>query len=152
MLERLEQLINDVSTLNSKLILLIAPPNSGKSKLLRDASEQLALPLITVGVALGLELLPIPIAQRPLKAAELLRVLAAKNGSQTAILFDDIEILFDSTLKLDPIELLKRQARAIPVVVAWPGDMAHGRLTYATAGHPEHRDYAIDGFAPFDVN
>jgi hypothetical protein len=53
----------------------------------------------------------------------------------------NIELLFDRSLQLDPLDLLKRHAHAKRVVAVWPGelqgDTRTGRLTYADMGHPE---------------
>ena len=67
------------------------------------------------------------------------------------LLLDNIELLFDRTLQLDPLDLLKRHAHARRVVAVWPGELRDGRLTYAEMGHPEHQDYGLDGLVPFEI-
>jgi hypothetical protein len=54
------------------------------------------------------------------------------------IVLDDIELLFDRTLQLNPIGLLKRPAQGQRVVASWPGELQENRLSYASMGHPEH--------------
>ena len=65
---------------------------------------------------------------------------------------DNIELLFDRTLKLSPLDLLRRQAQSRRIIAVWPGGMRDNRLTYAETGHPEHQDYAVDGLVPFTVH
>jgi hypothetical protein len=71
MLDKLEQLVGEIGSLNSKLILLIAPPHAGKTCLLNSLAKRRHLTVFNVGGALGRQLLAIPHAQRHLRAAAL---------------------------------------------------------------------------------
>ena len=152
MLEDLDRVVGDISNLNSKLVLLVGPPRSGKSPLLNALAERKDAPVLRLGTDLGRQLISVPRARRPLLASELLGEIA--NGATVAgILFlDNMELLFDHTLQLDPLNLLKRHAHARRVVAVWPGELHEGRLTYATTGHPEYQDYGVDGLVPFKVH
>ena len=68
------------------------------------------------------------------------------------LLLDNIELLFDRTLQLNPLDLLKRHAHAGRVIAVWPGQLRENRLSYATTGHPEHQNYGIDGLVPFEIH
>ena len=92
-----------------------------------------------------------PQRQRPLQTLALLRELAEQHASDNLLLLDNIELLFDSSLQLDPLDLLKRYAHAGRVVAVWPGELQDGRLTYAEIGHPEHRDYGLAGVVHFKI-
>jgi len=152
MIDKLDQLVDDIYELNSKLILLTGPPRSGKSKLLRDLSARRQTTVCHVGAALGQHLLSIPSNQRHLQAADLMRDLANEYSSHGLLLLDNIEILFDRTLQLSPVDLLKRLAHARCAVAAWPGELSGDRLIYASTGHPEHHDCGTDGLVPFVVH
>jgi hypothetical protein len=152
MLERLNQLVDDIQSLNSKLVLLIGPPRSGKTRLLEGLANHRQLTVFKVGGSLGRQLLAIPNAQRHLTAAALLSDLAAQHSKDGLVIFDNIELLFDQSLRLDPLDLLKRNGRTRRVVAAWPGELSNNRLAYATMGHPERQDYAVDGLVPFEIN
>ncbi len=151
MIKKLDDLVEDISGLNSKLILLIAPPRSGKSDLLGQLAERRRARVFSVGVAFGRELLTVPSTRRHLLAADLLKELADGFASRDLLLLDNIELLFDRTLQLSPLDLLRRYAHARRVVAAWPGELQDGRLSYAATGHPEHQDYGIDGLVPFKI-
>ena len=62
-----------------------------------------------------------------------------QNQSETLLLLD-IEILFDRSLGIDPLMLLKNTARNRSMIVNWPGkiDFNANLLTYATPGHSEY--------------
>lgn len=152
MLEKLDRLVEDISSLNSKLVLLIGPPRSGKSNLLRQLSERRQTRVLNVGVALGRQLLPVPGTRRHLQAADLQKDLADEFARQGLLLLDNIELLFDRTLQLNPLDLLKRHAHARRVIAVWPGDFREDRLSYAVTGHPEHQDYGVDGLVPFKIH
>ena len=152
MIEKLENLVDDITTLNSKLVLLIGPPRSGKSGLLAQLSERRDTPVLNVAATLGRQLLAIPSTRRHLQAADLLNDLADETARQGLLLLDNIELLFDRTLHLNPLDLLKRHAHAGRVVAVWPGELRKDRLYYAVTGHPEHQDYGIDGLVPFEIH
>ncbi|WP_373504612.1 BREX-3 system P-loop-containing protein BrxF [Aestuariivirga sp.] len=152
MIERLDRLVDDISGLNSKLILLVGPPRSGKSILLGQLATRRQAPVLSVGAALGRELLTVPSTRRHLQAADLLKELVDGCASQGLLLLDNIELLFDQTLRLSTLDLLKRHAHARRVIAVWPGEIREDRLCYATTGHAEHQDYGVDGLVPFKIH
>lgn len=152
MLEELERVVGETNNLNSKLVLLVGSPRSGKSKLLNTLAKKWDAKVLRIGTDLGRLLVSIPITRRQLLASELLGELANDTASNGILFLDNIELLFDRTLKLDPLSLLKRHAHARRVVAVWPGELHAERLTYATTGHPEYQDYGSDGLVPFRVN
>jgi ABC-type uncharacterized transport system YnjBCD ATPase subunit len=159
-LSRLKQLVDEVAPLHSKLILLIGPPGCGKTALLaafaeQALAEQVHVSVMNLGMELGTRLAKLPNKQRRLQAGNLLREIADEHASGDLLLVDNIELLFDNTLTINPLDLLKRLAHARRVVAAWPGEHRQGstgaRLAYAETSHPEHRDYALDGVVPFYI-
>ena len=155
MLPRLKQLIDEVGPLNSKLILLIGPPDCGKTALLSRLADQAGASVVNLGLELGTRLAKLPQKQRRLQAGNLLREIADEHASGDLLLVDNIELLFDASLAINPLDLLKRLAHARRVVAAWPGEHRQGstgtRLAYAETSHPEHRDYSLDGVVPFYI-
>ena len=124
MLERLNQLVDDIQSLNSKLILLIGPPRSGKTRLLDELAKQRQVPVFKVGGSLGRQLLAVPNAQRHLSAAALLSELAADHSRDGLVIFDNIELLFDQSLRLpraaipDSATAFRRRSVATPYASA----------------------------------
>jgi len=151
-LEKLDRLVEDMGSLNCKLVLVIGPPNSGKSKLLADLARRRQVTVLSVGSALGRSLLSIPLSHRHLQAQNLLKELEDKSAANGLVLLDNIELLFDRTLQLNPLGLLKRHARARRIAAAWPGELRDNRLFYATMGHPEHQDYGVEDVVPFKMH
>ncbi|MDU0365111.1 BREX-3 system P-loop-containing protein BrxF [Rhizobium sp. 25PS6] len=152
MIDKLDRLVDDISGLNSKLVLLIGPPRSGKTSLLGQLSARRQTPVLNVGPVLGRELITLPDMRRHLQVAELLKLIADGYANYELLLVDNIELLFDRTLKLSPLDLLRRHAQARRVIAVWPGELREDRLSYATTGHPEHQDYGLDGVVPFKIH
>ncbi|MCX7113569.1 MAG: BREX-3 system P-loop-containing protein BrxF [Proteobacteria bacterium] len=142
---RLEQLTANIGDLHSRLILIIGPPKSGKTLLLRVYGESKGIAPFNLGAALGRRLIGLSHRQRQFQAAEVLHELIAQHTPGDLLLIDNIELLFDASLKLNPLDLLKRHAHIKKVISIWPGDLRDGRLVYAELNHPEYRDYAAEG-------
>lgn len=133
------------------LVLLIGHPGVGKSALLRALGASRGAAPLHVGSLLGRRLALIPHGQRNLQAGALLSELSGQHAESALLLLDNLELLFDRTMQLDPLALLKAHSRSRRVVAVWPGLLRDGRLVYAEKGHPEHRDYAVDGVVPFVI-
>jgi hypothetical protein len=145
MLARLEQLANEIGALHSKLILLVGAPHTGKTALLSAFAKRVEASPLNVGSELGRRLAAVPHKQRHLQAGTELRELADLHAKGDLLLMDNIELLFDTSLQLNPLDLLKRHAHSRRVVAVWPGELRAGRLAYADMGHSEYQDYAVDG-------
>ena len=78
------------------------------------------------------------------RAAE--RAYRAHECAETAIyaaapgplLLTEIDLLFEPTLHLDVLALLRQASRTTSLVVTWPGSYANGILAYAV---PQHGHY-----------
>lgn len=151
MIELLTRLIDEVAELHSRLVLLLGGREAGKSRLLAEIGRIKRAPVMNVGSELGMRLAARPARHRPLAAPELLRELADERAGEELLLLDNIELLFDGTLRLDPLDLIKHLARSRRVVAVWPGELRDGRLVYAEMGHPEHQDYGLEGLVPFAI-
>ena len=151
MLARLDLLATEIGALHSKLILLVGAPHTGKTALLATFGGRVEARTLNVGSTLGRRLAMIPQKQRHLHASTVLRELADEYAKGDLLLLDNIESLFDTTLQLNPLDLLKRHAHSRRVVAVWPGELREGRLAYADMGHAEHRDYAIDGVVALEM-
>lgn len=151
MIDELQRKVVETAALNSKLILLIGPPRSGKTALLGQLSDRMNVPVLNTGLSLGRDLLSLPRTRRHMQVSELLKALTDTAADRGLLLVDCIELLFDQTLRVGPLDLLRSQARVRPVVAAWPGELRENRLSYAVSGHPEHQDHSPDGTILFKV-
>jgi len=152
-LDGLLRLVDDAVALHCRLIILTGATSNDRSALLAHLGTARNLPVLNLGVELGRQLLPMPRKQRPLQAANTLRmVLDAAAPLHAPILLDRAEVMFDCSLQLDPLEAFKRLAHARTVVVNWPGELRDGRLVYAPPQHPEHRDSTAAGTVTYHIH
>jgi len=83
--------------------------------------------------------------QRSLRLPRLLEEITGRTARELVVL-DNLEILFDVALKLDPLRLLQGLARHRTVVAAWNGSIEGNYMTYAVPGHPEYGRYPVRDF------
>ncbi len=150
-LGRLERLVAEIGDLQSKLILLVGPSGSGKTKLLRQLGGKLNIEPLSIGLELGRRLAATPNNKRALLAGELLREIVDRERAEDPLLLDNLELLFEPSLQVNPLDLVKRLAHSKRVVAVWPGELRGDRLVYADMSHPEYRDYSRDGVVVLEI-
>jgi len=123
-----------------RLVLLVGPSGSGKTGLLRSFAAQAGRDFRNVNLEISQRMLELPKIKRARQADRLFRDWLAATNSEPVVL-DNLEVLFDPTLKLDPLRLLKSSSRNHTIVASWNGTLHDGLLTYAEPDHPEHRSY-----------
>ena len=123
-----------------RLVLLVGPPRSGKTAILREIAESKSWPMINLNLALAEVLLELTTQQRALKLPRLLDTIAKDQDSE-GLVFDNIELLFSPELQQDPLKLLQRLARNRTIIATWAGTCEGEKLTYAVQPHPEFRRY-----------
>jgi hypothetical protein len=132
----------------NKLVLLVAQSGSGKTEALMGVSEQTGARYVNVNLELSERLLDLTQRQRQLKTSEKLAELVAdastdgtNNGETRLVVLDNIEILFDVSLKIDPLACLQQLSKNNTLIASWNGSVENGNLAYAKPGHPEYRKY-----------
>jgi hypothetical protein len=68
------------------------------------------------------------------------------NVTSDTVLVDNIELLFNPELKVDPIRLLLNSSRNKTVVVAFSGKQVGNSIIYAEPHHPEYRKFEIKDY------
>lgn len=150
-LAELGGLAADVSHRHNKLILLVGGSPEIRHAVIAAMSRQPEAHSINLGSALGIKLTDMPVQQRPLQVGTALRELCDQCPQNQTLILSSLEILFDASLQLNVLDLLKRQALSRCVITAWPGVWQGGRLLYAERGHPEYRDDAVDGVVIHEI-
>jgi hypothetical protein len=110
--------------------------------MIREVHERTNVPLMNINLDLSRRMLDLTERQRALQLAYLLSeiVNAFEND---IILLDNVEMLFDVSLKQDPLRLLQRFSRNKTIVAAWGGAIDGEHMTYATPDHPEYKRYPV---------
>jgi ATP-dependent protease HslVU (ClpYQ) ATPase subunit len=139
----IEDRIHQAGELYFRLILLVGPGGSGKTKVLRDLAERADAPLVNLNLELSKRLLDVTETQRPLRISKVLDDIVEERPE--LVLFDNTEVLFDRALKQDPLRLLQQLSRSQTVVSTWRGTIDGAELVYGVPDHPEYRRYPMEG-------
>ncbi|MEI6414961.1 MAG: BREX-3 system P-loop-containing protein BrxF, partial [Pseudomonadota bacterium] len=123
----------------------------------QNVADDFGTAVVNINLALARELLELTEKQRSLRLASILSQIV--ENTQSPVVLDNLEILFDKDLKQDPLRLLQGVARNRAVLASWNGTTTKGRLLYAEPGHPEYRSYdfadalivSMDGVATVDL-
>jgi len=137
--------IKRAAELYHRLILAVAPAGSGKTAALKEVQERIGAPRVNVNLNLSRRMLGLTERQRALQLPLLLREII-KDTAGEVVLLDNTEILFDVSLKQDPLRLLQGVSRNKTVVVAWNGSIDGDYMIYAVPDHPEYRRYRVRDF------
>ena len=134
--------IGQAAELYHRLVMLVAPAGAGKTAALQDVHERTAAPLININLELSRCMLDLTERQRALMLPRLLAEIVDASAADV-VLLDNIEVLFDVSLKQDPLRLLQGLSRNKTVVAAWSGSVDREHMVYATPDHPEYRRYPL---------
>ncbi len=156
--DRIIKGIDQVAELYHRLVMLVAPAGAGKTAALQDVHERTAAPLVNVNLELSRRMLDLTERQRALQLPRLLAEIVGASAADLAaphnepaqqagvVLLDNIEVLFDISLKQDPLRLLQGLSRNRTVVAAWSGSIDGEHMVYATPDHPEYARYLLRDF------
>ncbi len=134
--------IEGASELYHRLVVLVGPAGAGKTAALQDVHTRTSSPLVNVNLELSRRMLDLTERQRALQLSRLLSEILDASSAEV-VLLDNVEVLFDASLKQDPLRLLQGLSRNKTVVVAWSGCTEGENMVYATPDHPEYRRYPV---------
>lgn len=138
--EQIEQAISQATSQYYRLVIIAGLPGSGKTAALQQIASRLSSAVVNVNRELSQRMLEMTRSQRSRQVERLLReVIAGIPGD--IILLDNMEILFDPELEVEPLRLLQLSSRNRTLVATWSGSFMDGILTYAEPGHPEFQQF-----------
>lgn len=126
-----------------RLVLVVAPSGAGKTAALQDVQKRIGAPLLNVNLELSRGMLELTIRQRALQIRTLLSSIIDQLPGDV-ILLDNLEMLFDVSLKQLPLNLLQRLSRTKTLVASWSGKIEGGYLYYAKPDHPEYQRFLLE--------
>lgn len=139
-LTRLEEAIQHAGSQYFRLVVLAGPPRSGKTSILQSISQTFGCGIVNVNLELSKRMLELTRMQRPRQVERLLKEVIAVAPGEVALL-DNLEILFDADLQVEPLRLLQLSSRNRTIVASWSGSYRDATLTYAEPGHPEFAQF-----------
>jgi len=120
--DRVIRRIGQAAELYHRLVVLVAPAGAGKTAALQEVHARTAAPLVNVNLELSGGMLDLTERQRALQLPRLLAEIVGVSAA-AVILLDNLEVLFDNSLKQDPLRLLQGLSRNKTVVAAWSGEV-----------------------------
>lgn len=115
----LTEKINELNDAKHKLLLIVGEPGSGKSKVIREYSQETGIPII------DLDKIFVNTASDQLMN-EMKNFL--KNYNQDVLLLDNKKILYTKDSAIDLMDFLKEISLSIPVVATWNGHIENNQL------------------------
>ncbi|MFL5802090.1 MAG: BREX-3 system P-loop-containing protein BrxF [Roseiflexaceae bacterium] len=109
-------------------------------------------PVLSIGTTLSAALLTVAPGRRSRETHAMLAA-ATQRFAPGPVLCADIDLLFEPSLALDPLRLLRDSSRIAMLIVLWPGTIAAGILAYAAPAHAHYRawnrtDLSADSIIP----
>ena len=139
-LNELTTAVDEAGRSYHRLVLLIGPSNSGKTQLLRQLAEESGCDVLNVNLKFSQRMLDVARSRRPKQADRVFREIITSQSTDL-VLLDNLEVLFDTALQLDPLRLLQLASRNKTVVASWNGTLNDGLLSYAEPDHSEYKSY-----------
>lgn len=134
-----------------RLVVLVGASSFNQTTLLLAAvAGQKSGHLIEVGQALSLNLLEAADQKRPAEVVKLLQQ-QTRPGQAEVLYLNHIELLFEPSLKVRPLDLFKNISRSQTLVVAFDGKLGRDQLIYAEPGHPEYQFYPAKDFLIVEI-
>jgi hypothetical protein len=134
-LERLSEAVIDAREQHFRLVWVAGGAAMERSHLLKAYADFTSSRYIEVGKSLSERLLELPVPQRAVSVQDTLSGLLANARDQITCL-DHIEILFEPSLHVNAVEMVKSLSRYFLMVVAWPGHAEQQSLIFGPKGHP----------------
>ncbi len=121
-------------------VLLVHPTIATLQTAQQYLSSQQQWPTVSVGGFLSVSLSEVPFRFWQRMAQRSFHDEMLRQAPGPAICAD-IDLLFEPSLGLDPLKLLRDASRKTPMVVMWPGQYEDNWLSYAVPEHTHHRTW-----------
>lgn len=131
----LNKKIEELNDAKHKLLLIIGAPGSGKSKVIREYSQETGIPII------DLDKIFINTPSDQL-LDEMKNFLSTYH--QKVLLLDNKKILYSKNSTIDLLAFLKEISESIPVVATWNGKIEDGQVFHIRKDAPEDLIYSVD--------
>jgi len=136
------KILGQAAELYHRLVMVMAPADAGKTAALHDVHARTEAPLINVNLELSRRMLDLTERQRTVQLPGLLAEIVGASEADV-VLLDNFEVLFDASLRQDPLRLLQGLSRNKTIVAAWSGSIDGEHMVYATPDHPEYKRYPL---------
>lgn len=141
--EQIMAKIEETSQLDCRLVLLVDPSDSSKTGVLDAIKDETGAPIVNISEELSKRLVGFAGRQRIAYVSRFIDEIISSLDSEL-VLLDQTQILFDATLRQDPLSILQRLATSRQIVATWRGVIQNNYLTYSSPGNLEYRSYPVN--------
>lgn len=133
-MNRLTKDIDAAKNGESKLILIIGKPGSGKSKLIHEYSEETGIPILDLD----------NIFKGKVTQIESVMHDFLTNYDNEVLLLDNKKILYAKNSNIDMLAFLKELTKKVIVVATWNGTIIDNKLIHIRSKLPTNLEYNLD--------
>ncbi len=110
--------------------------------IISGVQEKLDIPAINISLVLSKELLELSITDRQYLTPEILKNIIT-NYPEPILFLYNIEVIFESSLRQEPVLLLRKLSLIKNLLVHYPGEFDGRYLVYSEPGHKEYLKYPV---------
>jgi Cdc6-like AAA superfamily ATPase len=148
--EQVESILENLTGSYHRLIVIVGRQGVGKTELIRNLVSKLQWPQVNLNLMLSEALMPYQQQKRPVVVSSLFYEFFETES--LGYLIDNTELLFDKSLKINPIYLLKNVSRNRTIVCSLNGQMNGNDFIYAETNHPEYFRETLNDINIIDLN
>lgn len=134
-----------------KLILIVGEKGSGKTRLLKDYANSAGYQIFNINLGVSEKLLQLPTNDWEYSALSILQETLS-SSKENVMFLDNLEVLFNTQLHLNPLKLLRFFSRNKIIVATWNGRFENNQLIYARPAHSEYRVETNIDFPVIELN
>lgn len=131
----LDKKVAEINEKEHKLLLIIGAPGSGKSKVIREYSQETGIPIIDLDKIF-----------HNTSSEKLLDTMKSflTTYHQKALLLDNKKIIYAKDSKIDLLAFLKEISLDIPVIATWNGKIEDGQVFHFRKDAPNDLIYPVN--------
>ena len=120
-----------------RIIWVVGGSASDRTTVIRAVADAEDGAVLDVGRLLSAALIEIPSPHRAVSVDDAFSEMLSGGGKEVLCL-DHLEILFETSLMLHPIDLVKNASRRFLLIASWPGTLTQDSLAFGPEDHPAH--------------
>ena len=120
-----------------QLVWLAGASSRRRSDLLRTLADAENGIFLELGKKLSSLLIEVPVPLRPASVEECFTDCLSASPDRLTCL-DYLDILFEPSLRINPVSLVKGASRHTSIVASWPGKVSKDGLCFGPPDHPAH--------------
>lgn len=130
-------MMDQVRHAHYRLVWVTGGSARARSAFLCQVAQRMDCPLMSIGRVLSASILELAAPLRPASAEGAFYDMLHSSGRELLCL-DHLEILFDESLMLKAVDLVRNASRRFMLLASWPGNADESSLTFGPADHPSH--------------